>query len=134
GRGAAEIGHLRLTYCEEDTIQENTLEDFASGWAIGRCATHGKPGRMKGSKLLQRVDGKRQTITAEQVVHAAKEGDPYALRVLRNIWPHLAEGICQMITLLCPRRMVIGGEASLLGAKLLFEPLRGWVAGRVCIA
>jgi glucokinase len=33
--------------------------------------------------------------------------------------------------LLCPRRIVIGGGVSLLGEKLLFEPLREMVAKRV---
>jgi glucokinase len=43
----------------------------------------------------------------------------------------LAEGIGHVIALLCPRRIVIGGGVSLMGEKLLFEPLRGKVAARV---
>ncbi|HZT81234.1 MAG TPA: ROK family protein, partial [Gemmataceae bacterium] len=43
----------------------------------------------------------------------------------------LAEGICQVITLLCPRRIVIGGGVSLMGEELLFRPLRQLVAERV---
>ncbi len=131
GRGAAEIGHLRLRWHYGCAIEEEVLEKYASGWAIGQKATHGKPGRVKGSKLLQRVDGKRREITAAEVACAAEEGDPYALWVLEQTWPSLAAGICQMITLLCPRRIVIGGGVSLMGEKLLFEPLRQLVADRV---
>jgi glucokinase len=43
----------------------------------------------------------------------------------------LSEAICHVITLLCPRRIVIGGGVSLIGEKLFFEPLRKQVAKRV---
>jgi glucokinase len=43
----------------------------------------------------------------------------------------LSEAICHVITLLCPRRIVIGGGVSLMGEKVLFEPLRQLVAERV---
>jgi glucokinase len=135
GRGAAEIGHLRpkINWSSDHCGLEwgGILEKFASGWAIGEQATHGKPGRIKGSKLLQRVDGKRKQITSEEVGRAAVEGDPFAIWVLNQTWPYLAEGITEMITLLCPRRIVIGGGVSLMGEKLLFEPLRKLVAERV---
>ena len=62
---------------------------------------------------------------------AAAAGDSYALWVLENTWPFLAEGICQVIALLCPRRIILGGGVSLIGEALLFEPLRKLVADRV---
>src|SRR5262245_64372112 len=64
GRGAAEIGHLKLTVVYGDAIGQGILEKYASGWAIGQLATHGKPGKVKGSRLLRRVDGQRRQITA----------------------------------------------------------------------
>jgi glucokinase len=131
GRGAAEIGHLRMMFSHGDALEEHTLEEYASGWAIGQRASHGKPGRIKGSGLLQRVDGKRKLITAEQVARAAVEGDPYAVWVLENTWPYLAEAICQVIALLSPRRLIIGGGVSLIGDRLFIEPLRQLVAERV---
>ena len=51
-------------------------------------------------------------------------GNTLAQRILSNAWDALAEGICQVIVLLCPRRFVIGGGVSLMGEELLFEPLR----------
>jgi glucokinase len=43
----------------------------------------------------------------------------------------LADAICHVIALLCPRRIVIGGGVSLMGEELLFKPLRHFVAERV---
>ena len=42
----------------------------------------------------------------------------------------LAEGVCSVIKLLCPRRIIIGGGVSLIGEELLFGPLRRYVAER----
>jgi glucokinase len=36
----------------------------------------------------------------------------------------LVVAISDVITLLCPRRIIIGGGVSLLGETLFFEPLR----------
>ena len=43
----------------------------------------------------------------------------------------LANAICHVIALLSPRRFVIGGGVSLIGEKVLFEPLRRLVAEQV---
>jgi glucokinase len=43
----------------------------------------------------------------------------------------LADAICHVIALLCPRRIVLGGGVSLMGEKRLFEPPRKPVAERV---
>jgi glucokinase len=71
------------------------------------------------------------TLTTEQVAQTASEGDTVALDILRHAQSHLVDAICHVIALLCPRRIVIGGGVSLMGEKLLFEPLRKMVAERV---
>jgi glucokinase len=43
----------------------------------------------------------------------------------------LAEAICHVIALICPRCIVIGGGVSLLGEERWFQPLRAAVAERV---
>jgi glucokinase len=108
GRGAAEIGHLLV----EGSIP---LEESTSGWGIGQRA--------------KRILG--QSWNAEQVAAAARRGDPGARQVLHDSWAALAEGLCHVIALLCPRRIVIGGGVSLMGEELLFQPLRELVAARV---
>jgi glucokinase len=119
GRGAAEIGHLRVG------PGGLIVEDLASGWAIGRRAREwleNKDGR--DSEVLRLAGGQVAAVTAEHVATAAAKGDSFALSVLDETWGWLAEGIGRVITLLCPRRIVIGGGVSLTGEKLFFEPLR----------
>ena len=114
GRGAAEIGHLRLPGLHgRDAI----LEQLASGWGMQQL-------------LLELSDGALQA-TAADIAAQADRGDRIAWDVLDFALYRLANGICQMIALLCPRRIVIGGGVSLMGEKLLFNPLRRRVADRV---
>jgi glucokinase len=104
GKGAVEVGHLRMMTPDGP----KPLELVASGWAIDRAA--GRPG--------------------SEVAAAAKAGDTAALAVLDRACDYLAEALCHVIALLCPRRIVIGGGVSLMG-DVLFDPLRRKVAERV---
>src|SRR5205085_11333785 len=61
----------------------------------------------------------------------AARGNAAAREVVDLAIDRLAEGICHVIALLCPRRIVIGGGVSLMGETLLFAPLRRRVAERV---
>ena len=114
GRGAAEIGHLRLPGLQGGSA---ILEQLASGWGMQQL-------------LLALSDGTLQA-TAAEIATQADRGDRTAWDVLDFALSRLAEGICQMIALLCPRRIVIGGGVSLMGEKLLFAPLRRRVAAHV---
>ena len=137
GKGAAEFGHLQIKrfwlrgteVLMDDTPQ--TIEELASGWGIAdtayRCVISEKPIR---SELFELAQGKRK-LTARDVVKAARRGDAFALSVLSTSLCFLADGICHVIALLCPQRIVIGGGVALIGEKLLFEPLRQKVAERV---
>jgi glucokinase len=88
-------------------------------------------GKGRGSLLLQLVQGETQFITAQQIGEAAARADEFASQILADAWKNLAEAICRVIALLCPRRIVIGGGVSLMGEDLLFKPLRKLVAERV---
>jgi glucokinase len=127
GRGAAEIGHLRVW----DGSGMVTLEDVASGWGIQERARRllASGDATARDSVLARSGVSR--VTVQDVSAAAARGDAFARGRLAAAIEHLAEGICNMIALLCPRRVVIGGGVSLLGEAALFEPLRRLVAGRV---
>ncbi len=74
--------------------------------------------------LLDRCDGHSDQLTAKMVGEAAAAGNQLALDILRRACQALGWGIAQMITLVAPERIVIGGGVSLLGEELLFRPLR----------
>ncbi len=73
--------------------------------------------------LLERCDGEIDKLTAKIVAQAAADGNAIALDVLHHSWQVLGWGIAQMITLLAPAAVVIGGGVSLMGEPLFFNPL-----------
>ncbi len=131
GQGAAEIGHLRWpTAAGEVDIVEHT----ASGWGLTSLARQQGTSRQDDPacrQLLALGGGSWDQLTSQHIASAAANQNPFALEILHVAWTTLAEGICQVIALLCPRRIVIGGGVSLMGEELLFQPLRRLVAERV---
>jgi glucokinase len=132
GRGAAEIGHLRMAV--EDRvglcISWGPLELIASGWGITREAQAALRANSK-SLIFRLAEGQIDQVTPWHVAQAAEQGDGLADWLMGEVRDNLAEAICLVITLLCPRRVVIGGGVSLMGEELLFQPLRKLVAERV---
>jgi glucokinase len=70
------------------------------------------------------------TATAEAAVERARAGDPQALAGIRLIARYLGIGIANMITVLTPDRVVIGGGIA-AAADLLFDPIREELVRRV---
>ena len=114
GRGAAEIGHLQFAV---EIIEILTLEDLASGWGIEQ--------RYRGYTGLEGV-------RVPEIFRLANEdtiGHSPARRTVGEATYNLAYALCHVITLLCPRRIVIGGGVSLLGDQL-FDVVRERVSER----
>jgi glucokinase len=132
GRGAAEIGHLREFVEDElagERLRYDLVEHLASGWAIERRARDfaaSKRANLQGMWLQRGKD-----FTTRDVAEAARHGDRVAQSLLEFALLHLAEAIGQVMALLCPRRIVIGGGVSLIGEQEFFEPLRRLVCDRV---
>jgi glucokinase len=128
GRGAAEIGHLKVRAAGG---RLDALENLASGWSIGRQAREGAAKDPVAGARLSELAGGIDAITAETVARAVQFGDQLATHVLGRALDALADAICAAIVLVCPRRVVIGGGVSLMGEQLLFDPLRRRIAERV---
>ncbi len=118
GRGAVEIGHLRV-------LDGDILESYAAGWGIAARANRLAATDPRYAALRQAVG---RDLTGKDIAAAAKDRDPAARDALDVAVAALAEALQQMIKLLCPRRVVIGGGVSLMGDELLFDPLRRRVA------
>jgi glucokinase len=136
GRGGAEIGHLRIWTPDLNTTGDlkrpQLLEHVGSGWGIERLFrefVHRSPG--DAYALLKLCDGKPATLTAQHVAAAIFNGDRKTQGLFEIPLEALADAICHVITLLCPRRIVIGGGVALMGEEVLFKPLRAKVAERV---
>jgi glucokinase len=131
GAGALEIGHIWVVdriACDQDVLK---LEDVASGWAIARaarefaarCRLDGEPSW----RVLQLVDGDLDRITPAVVAQAAQEGDQEAVFLLGKAVSAMADALNQAITLLAPRRIILGGGVSLLDEALWLQPIRAQV-------
>jgi glucokinase len=67
---------------------------------------------------------------AGQAIHRARAGDKRALAGMASVGRYLGIGIANMIVLLTPDRVVIGGGIAAAG-DLLLDPIRAEVAQRV---
>jgi glucokinase len=138
GRGAAEVGHLRVPAPQlsepDGQIQYGPLELQASGWSIAQRARQElatRAAREQARTLLDLAGDDPLQITTQLVGEAAGRDDEFARSLIEQTCTYLAEAICHIIALLCPRRIVIGGGVSLMGERVLFQPLRALVAERV---
>jgi glucokinase len=77
--------------------------------------------------LLSRADGKLDQVTAKVVAQAAGEGNQIAIEVLNHACQVLGWAIAQVVTLVSPDVVVVGGGVSQIGEALFFAPLRAEV-------
>jgi len=72
-----------------------------------------------GSLMLKRVDAGKWDITPETIYQAALQGDPAALEIWHRVGHALGIGLVNLIDILAPSRVVIGGGISQAGDFLL---------------
>lgn len=130
GNAAAELGHLRPG--PQADSPDQTLESIASGWGIAAAARRRlieseKEDQRYAADLLGRCDGQVERLTAAMVVQATAEGNGLARQVFDRACRTYGWGVAQMITLLAPEVVAIGGGVSMAGEELLFAPLRKYV-------
>lgn len=135
GRGrpaVAEIGHLRPGLAA--TSGTATVESLASGPAIAaatkarRLVATADAERRDLADLADRCGGNDDRLTAKLVAQAASEGNRTARQILNDAVQALGWAIAQVITLVAPEVVVVGGGVSLLGEELFFAPLRAAVS------
>jgi glucokinase len=97
------------------------FEAEASGASIGRNAREllrtGAPSPMKGL-----IRGKLENITAETVIEAARAGDGVARYIIDSAVMYLAMGIANIVSMLNPEMVVLGGGLFQSG-KILLRPI-----------
>ena len=128
GRGAAEIGHVRPVYPADPLRYCSTVEKIASGTGMAQglsvAESHGfDTTAIRGYAGSDPVAGIHVATAVEQ------EDDTAALFIVDQGAEAIAEGICSVIALLCPRRVVIGGGVSMMGTSW-FWSINRYVAER----
>jgi glucokinase len=131
GRGvASELGHLRPGL--ECQRADQTVESLASGWgitaAVRQRLTDRLPTDQPGADdLLERCGGQISQVTTQLVAQAATAGNRLALDALDRACRVYGWGLAQMLTLVAPNVVVLGGGVSLIGEELWLRPLRAYV-------
>jgi glucokinase len=124
GLGAAEIGHTWVTDPQSGIPTE--LEQICSGWSIGRRA---RLAAAKKKSQMMKIAGSLERIDAKVVYLAAEKGDEIANRILDETCQTLGLAISNVIALLHPERVILGGGVSLMGS-LFWNRLRKEVQAR----
>lgn len=123
---AAEIGHIRMVpdghMC--GCGHPGCWEQYASGRALtrqARAAAVAFPERA--TALLELAGGEARKIKGPYVTYAAQQGDPLALELLAELGAWLGAGTADLVAVLDPAVVVIGGGVASAG-DLLLGPVR----------
>ncbi len=121
---AGEIGHTLADPEGPECVcgRRGCVEVMACGPAIARRARErlaAEPEAGQGLRAL--VNNDTSAITAERVARAAIRGDDLAQRVMDDAAHALGFGIGTAITLMNPRRIVVGGGVAKSGARYWTE-------------
>ena len=123
---AAEFGHTLAvpdgTEC--GCGRHGCLEQYASGNALVRFAkeaAEGNPGEAR--LLLKAAEGEVAAIDGPMVTEAARAGDPVSIGAFNKVGGYLGEALADIVQLLDPDVVVIGGGVINAG-ELLLAPAR----------
>jgi glucokinase len=127
---AGEIGHMTIDVngprCNCGNI--GCFEVLASGTAVAKEAIR-QIRQGERSSLIEIVDGKIENITAEKVEVAARGGDSLALEIISRAANYLGIGMVNLVNILNPEMIIVGGGMSNMG-DLLLNPARQVVKER----
>ncbi|MGE5587137.1 MAG: ROK family protein [Clostridia bacterium] len=129
--GAGEIGHMTIDEEGPQCICGNRgcLEAMVSDKALVRQAVE-RLAENPGSMVLQLAEGDKSKITREIIVEAAKAGDEMAQALIRQAGTHIGTGLANLVNILNPEAIIVGGEAAAQAGDLLLEPIRRTVKER----
>ncbi len=117
------VGWFALTPEFKDKYSEiGCFEAEASGNSVARKARELVEAG-ESSLLTGMVKGNIENITAETVVEAAQQNDPIAEKVIDSAISFLAMGIANIVSILNPEIVVLGGGLFQAG-QVFLEPVR----------
>ena len=133
GMGAAYIGHTYVPDWTADAVgRENKLENLCSGWSIERRLR--TPGYVpRESELMAMCAGEISALTCAMLGEAAGRGDAFAVAEIDRIARSYAIALSNLITLVSPDVVAIGGGVANLG-EILLDPIRRHTDERVFVS
>jgi predicted NBD/HSP70 family sugar kinase len=121
---AGEIGHVcmdpkgRTCYCRR---HRGCLETIAGAAAIARAARGDRANHAE--------------VPIANVIQAARRGDPASSEAIRHAAETVGRALADLVNLLNPSRILIGGQVADAGEHLILEPIRQTVeAGCLSLA
>lgn len=119
-----EIGHMKLV--KDGKLcgcgQKGCFEAYASATGMIREATS----RLivnKQNLLYTMIEGKLDTLEAKDIFDAAKEGDSFSLDLVDYEAEYLAMGIGNILNIINPEKIVLGGGVAMAG-DILMIPMK----------
>ena len=121
---AGEAGHMIVAPDGPECLcgRRGCWEQLASGEALGRAAREAVLAG-KAPALRDRVAGRVEELRGEHVGELATAGDPVARRLLREFSSWVALGLNNLILVLSPEVIVLGGGLSEMG-EVFAAPVR----------
>lgn len=132
---ASELGHTVIKMGGEQCTcgRKGCFEAYASATALirdTRRALSKADNEAAHSAIWQLCGGDPEKVEAKQVFDAVKLDDKLAKNLFLNYTEYLAEGIANIINILQPELICIGGGVSKAG-EMLLVPVREKVAGKI---
>jgi len=122
--GAGEVGHMII---EKDGKsckcgKKGCWETYCSATGI-EAQTVSKLGENRNSQIWKMIDGDPKRLNTKIIFDAAKNGDAFALEIVDYTVEYISLGLSNLINILNPEIVIIGGGVSLAG-DILFRPLK----------
>lgn len=125
---AGEIGHMIIDIngppCSCGSW--GCLEALASGWSIAKYARESvTKDKENGKYLLTKCNGKIELIDAKMVAEASKDGDIISYQIMKKVSEAIVSGCINIVNILNPSRLIIGGGVIEGIPRLLLDIERG---------
>lgn len=129
---SAEIGHLRPGL--DAITAKQTIESLSAGPGIAQSTRSRLDAMQQAGEATrdfhdfrERCGGKFEQLTTKAIGEAALAGNQLAKDQYVSATRVLGWGVAQLITLVAPEVVVVGGGVSLVGEEIFFAPLRSAV-------
>lgn len=121
---AGELGHMAIDLHGRRCAcgSNGCLQTVASGPAVAERTVESLKTHPD-SRVWELIEGDLEQVSGEVVFAAAEAGDPLAIDILRQTGEYLGIGLTNLIHIINPTKIIIGGGVSESGEYVL-EPLK----------